>query len=102
MMRHKLGVLDKNHRDLHAMGRLYTNLEQNLPSRKKVRKSQKTNFFVSRGKMRPVIDVETGVSGNSVVALYFAWNVQTQHSFNYVKQNPPCLGFSSHDFQLFL
>ena len=53
MMRYELGVLDKNHRDLHPMGSLYTKLEQNPPSRKKVgNRDLKTpigGLFVSRG-----------------------------------------------------
>ena len=36
MMRYELALLDKNHRDLHAMGRLYTKLELDRPATKKV------------------------------------------------------------------
>ena len=36
MMRYELALLDKNHRDLHAMGRLYTKLELDRPAIKKV------------------------------------------------------------------
>ena len=55
MMRYELALLDKNHRDLHAMSRLCTKLEQNPPSRKKVGnrdlKTPSRGDFVVRGKM---------------------------------------------------
>ena len=55
MMRYKLALLDKNHRDLHAMGRIYTKLELDRPATKKVGnrdlKIPSRGAFVLRNKM---------------------------------------------------
>ena len=37
MMHYELDVLDKNHRDSHAKGRVITNFQPDLPSRRKVK-----------------------------------------------------------------
>ena len=49
MKAYELAVLDKNHRDPHAKGRVITKFQLDRPSRGKVRNSQKDGILCSMG-----------------------------------------------------